>query len=257
MIEKKDIQRKKLGKRQLATVICASVLVFLIAGYATINTLIASGVIGGGGDDSSSSTADPIELRDGEALYANRGVAYPYLAKNRILTVRVDSHVDSFVMSRPVATDENGEKVEGKYEDYFVFSYDSENGKQVYYPDILEVEPDTSYTDFYSIEASDGLNAYKIDYLCAAIGALFFEDRIEPASGTDFTAIELGRYGLTAEHRERIDVDYLDSEGKLQTYTIYVGDKLITGKGYYFMLDGRNYIYTAPSGETLSNSPRR
>lgn len=254
MIESKNRRKKGLGKRQIATVVCASMLVLLIAGYAVINALIASGVIGGVGDNTGgSSVTAPTDIREGESVYNNRGIAYPYLAKENIISVSVSSHADAFVMKRPNLKDEEGNSVEGKYDDYFVFSYEDENGNpKVYQPEIMIKEPDTAYTDFYAIEGSDGLNAYKVDYLCAAIGALYFSDRIEPEEGDKLTASQLNRYGLTADKREVIFIDYLDSQGKKQTYTIYIGDKLIAGYGYYFMIDGREYIYTAPTGDTLS-----
>ena len=238
-----QVKKKKFGKKELGIVICASVLLLLIIGYAVISSLISAGVFNGGTNQGTASTA-PTDIREGESVYANRGVVYPYLKKDKIISVSVKSHADSFILKRPAAEEE------GKYESYFEFYYQNDNGEiNIYYPDILAEEPDTSYTDFYSIEGSDGLNAYKIDYLCAAIGALYFDNRIEPEEDR---AAQLNRYGLTAEKRETIYVDYLDENGEKKSHKIFVGDKLITGRGYYFMLDGRDYIYTSISGDTLS-----
>ncbi len=239
-----QVKKKKFGKKELGIVICASVLLLLIVGYAVINSLINAGVFNGNANNGGSSVSAPTDIREGESVFNNHGVVYPYLPKSNILSVTVQSHNDSFIMRRP-GTDE-----EGKYEGYFVFYYEKDNGElDVYYPDILTEEPDTSYTSFYSIEGSDGLNAYKIDYLCAAIGALYFDNRIEPEENR---AAQLNRYGLTAEKRETIFIDYLDEKGEKQSYKLFVGDKLITGRGYYFMLEGRDYIYTSVSGDTLS-----
>ena len=241
-----QVKKKKFGKKELGIVICASVLLLLIVGYAVLNSLINAGVFDGSQSGDGSSVSAPTDIREGESVYNNRGIVYPYLQKNNILSVTVKSHADSFILKRPAGEEE------GSYESYFEFYYQNDDGElDVYYPDILSKEPDTDYTDFYSIEGSDGLNAYKIDYLCAAIGALYFDNRIEPES-EETRAAQLSRYGLTAEKRETIYVDYLDDEGEKQSYKIFVGDKLITGMGYYFMLDGRDYIYTSVAGDTLS-----
>lgn len=238
-----QVKKKKFGKKQLSIVICSSVLVLLIAGYAVINTLISGGFFNQSSDGGGSAGA-PTDIREGESLYNSRGVAYPYVSKNNILSVSVKSHKDSFIMKRPEADEE------GKYESYFVFYHQKDDGEfDVYYPDILAEEPNTDYTSFYAIEGSDGLNAYKIDYLCAAIGALYFDNRIEPEE--DHGA-QLSRYGLTVEKRETIYIDYLDKNGEKQSHKLYIGDKLITGRGYYFMVDGRDYVYSSSVGDRLS-----
>ena len=253
MIDSKNIKKKGLGKRQISIIICASVLVLLIAGYAVISTLISAGVIGGTGENTGSSVTAPTDIRDGEGTLNNRHTAYPYVKTNQIISVAVKSHADNFMMKRPNAEKEDGTLDEDKYESYFIFYYEDENGDlKAYYPDILSEEPDTQYTDFYAIENSDGLNATKLEYLCAAIGALYFEERIEPEDGGKLSIEQYNRYGLTADKRETIYIDYLDSEGKKQTHTVFVGDKLITGRGYYYMIEGREYIYSAPSGDNLS-----
>ena len=255
MIETKNIKKKGIGKKQIPIIICSSVLVLLIAGYAVISSLISAGVFGAKEETGSTAVTPPDVFEEqGESIFNNRGVAYPYLQKSKIVSVTVKSHKDSFIIKRPNAKDDEGNTVDSKYEDHFLFYYMTDTGDlDVYYPDILEEEPDTQYTDFYAIESSDGLNAYKIDYLCAAIGALYFEDRIEGESEDGkLTAAQYNRYGLTADKRETVYIDYLDAEGKKQSYTVFIGDKLITGYGYYFMIEGREYIYTAPAGETLS-----
>ena len=240
MIQPKNI---KFKKNKLSVIICASVLLLLIAGYVVIEALIGAGAFKGEGDNNSA-TRQPLDLRDGEATYNGQGVAYPYVSKNNILSVTVDSDKDAFVMARPNATDENGDIIEEKYLDYFVFSYDSGDGKRVYYPDILVEEPNTSYTDLYAIEGSDGLNAYKIDYLCAAIGALYFSNRIDISEEASERAKQLERYGLSGNEMETIYISYVDSEGQEKEHVIFVGDKLVNDAGYYFMIKGRSCVYT-------------
>ena len=226
---------KKLNKRHISIIATASVLVLLILSYIIINSLIGSGAIGGGNDQSQ---LKPPEIIEGEGIYNNRGTVYPYIPKANIISVAVSNHNDAFAMVRP-----DGEK-ENTYKDHFILYYGDENGNlNPYYPEIMEKESDTSYSDFYAVEGQGGLNLYKMDYLFAAIGALYFDNRIEPEADIDS---QLKRYGLDEEHRETIYFSYL-SDGKVMEKKIFVGDTLISGTGYYFMLEGRDYIYTSES----------
>lgn len=230
---------KKMHKKKLAIILTASLLVLLIASYAIMSAVISSGVANSGGQN----TTDIPEIKDGEAIYNGRAVVYPYVSKANIVSVAVSSHLDAFVMSRPET------EIKNVYENYFMFYYGDENGELVaYYPEIMYEESGTNYTDFYATEGADGLNVYKIDYLCATIGALYFDQRIEPEADRE---AQLNRYGLDEEHRETIYFSYLDQNGKLSEHKIYIGDSLITGIGYYFMIEGRDHIYTSSASERL------
>ena len=232
------VEKRKIGKKSLAIIITASVLALLIAAYVIMSAVISSQSPGSG---SGSAGSGIPEIKDGEAIYNNTAVVYPYISKSKIISVAVSSHKDAFVMSRP-----EGEE-QGSYENYFMFFYQDTNGDlAAYYPDIMMEEADTSYTDFYSVEASDGLNMYKIDYLLAAIGALYFDQRIEPEEDR---AAQLNRYGLGTDQRETVYISYLDDDGNTCEQKIFIGDKRITGVGYYFMLEGRDYIYTSAASD--------
>lgn len=235
-----QVKKTKLDKKHLAIIITASVLVLLIVAYAIISTLITSGLIG---DSGNTNSKNPPEILEGEAILNNRGIVYPYISSADIISIAVgskDPEKDSFLMTRPIKDD-------GNYESYFAFFYNDRDGNSVaYYPPILSKDSNTEYTDFYSIENSDGLNAYKINYLCAAIGALYFDERINPEEDKD---AQLARYGLDEDNRDTIIIQYVDSEGMQREHKVYVGDSLITGVGYYFMLEGRDYIYTSEASE--------
>ncbi len=234
-----QVKNKKLNKKQLTIIITASVLAFLIIAYAVISTLISSGLIG---DNNGGGSSQRPEVLDGESIINGMSAAYPYIAKSSLLSVAVSSHKDAFYMFR----DKNDE---GAYNSYFEFVYENDDGKPVSYnPAILSKDYNTKYTDFYATESSDGLNATKIDYLCAAIGALYFDERINPEEDRES---QLRRYGLSKEDRETILISYINSEGKEDEITIFVGDSLITGVGYYYMIEGRDYIYTSAASERL------
>ncbi len=246
MIQKTE---RKISKRHLTVIITALVLVLLIVAYVVIDA-----VVNASSNNQSGGASNPpptVNTEIGESVYLNNAVAYPYIAKDSIKSISVSSDVDSFYMHRDVDD-------EGNLLDYFLFFYEPTVGnKEPYLPDIVFTENNFDYTSLYAVEGSDGLNVYKVDYLCAAIGAMFFDEAIPvPVGETDEKKEErrqtLNRYGLNVEDRETIIVTYIDGDGNEKTHRIYIGDKLITGKGYYYMLEGRDVVYTSASSERLS-----
>ena len=240
------IQKKQgLNKKHLSIIITSAVLVVLITAYVLL-TAILPGIIANSGGNKK----DPPDILEeiGESLYSNKAIVYPYLKKDKITSITVGSHVDKFSMVRPTDKSDNT-----KYLDYFIFYYEDDNGKfKEYFPNISSTDVDFNYTDLYSKEESDGLGMYKIDYLCAAVGALFFDERIALSSDPAEKDTQLNRYGLGKEEKETIIIGYVDSDGKDSEYRIHIGDKLITGNGYYFMIDGRDYVYASSGSNTLS-----
>ncbi len=252
---------KNTKKRYISIAVTAAVLVLLISAYIIVEVIL-SGLSGG----SPSQSIDPPEVMSGESVYGNSPIVYPALTSKNILAVRVDKNLrdeetdevlrgedgkiltDTFMMSKP--KDDKGERT-----DHFIFSYISDpltNDIKVYYPEILYEDAYTDYSDLYSVEQSTGLNLRKIEYLCAAVGVLYFDNRIMLSDKAEEKAAQLNRYGLSEEDRETVTITYADDKGIEKRYTVHIGNKLITGIGYYFMLDGRDCIYTSSSSEALS-----
>ena len=238
---------KKFNKKHLYIIITSLILALLIAAYIVINALFNSGAIGG--TDTGNGTGSTITYDEsiGESQYLGTPTVYSYIKKDNILKMSIKSEVDDFIMQRPQ------EKDSGKYLSYFVFRYkDKDSGKYVdYMPNIAFTGEKFTYDDLYAIETSDGLNATKIEYLCAMIGALYFQNKVELKAETRDEQLEM--YGLDEEHREVITIDYLDGEGNVKKHTVYIGDKLITGTGYYFMLDGREIVYASAQSDRLGS----
>ena len=234
-------KQNRFQKKRRYIIITAIALAFSIALYTVVSILINAGVFNSA-DTGTSIT--PPEVLEGEAVLNNKGIAFPYIKPADIISVSVKSHKDRFTIMRPASSEE------GKYESYFKYYYEDEKGNPIeYYPEILNEEPNTDYTSFYAIENSDGLNAYKLDYLCAAIGALYFEERIEVEEDR---AAQLDRYGLSGNDRETVMVEFINADGEKESVTVYIGDQPITGVGYYFMIAGRDYIYTSAASDRLS-----
>lgn len=247
-----QIKKKKLTKKQIAIIATASVVLFLTVALIIVNAIVGS-ISSGNGEGSS---VAPPEVLEGEGIANNRAVAYPYVEKGKMLIIDVDNHNDSFMILR-------GGNAEQGYDNYFSLVYTNENGDDVpYYPAIISQDKGQNYTDFYAIDPSNGYNMYKLDYLAASIGALYFNERISLSADATEKSAELNRYGLSEEERETVSFSYLAPENEAEKasesnpvvqkkHVIYIGDKLISGKGYYFMIAGRDYVYTSYSSSSF------
>ena len=237
---------RKLGKKYVHIIITSFILVLLITAYIIINALFNSGAIGGTDTGSTSGSTITYDESIGESQYLGTPTIYSYIKKANITKISVTSHVDEFVMQRPQMKDS------GEYLSYFIFRYKDDASKELidYMPNITFTGEGINYDSLYAVETSDGLNATKIDYLCAMIGALYFQNKVELKADTADEQLKM--YGLDEKNRETITIDYLDADGKEQKHTVYVGNKLITGMGYYFMLDGRDMIYASAQSDRLS-----
>ena len=115
-------------------------------------------------------------------------------------------------------------------------------------PGITDTESDFDYSTLYSIVESDGYGMPRISYLCSAVGALYFEERImrpEGVSREDFFA----DYGLDEASCEVITVGYYNGDN-VEAKKIRVGDKVVTGTAYYYAVsdgaDGyRDCVYVS------------
>lgn len=237
MIQKTEKYRKKT---KFNVILTASVLVFLVLFYVVMNAIIGAT---GDGSGTGSGDGDKLPIESGESYYGSNRIAYPYFSEQNVQSIVVsykddDGAKQKFMIYRQ------------KTSDSFIFYYSDENGDMVKYaPPICTEEYDFDYSELYAIESSDGLNLFKLNYLCAALGVLYFHERIPLSENNAERAAQLNRYGLGEGDREGISVTYLDKDGKQQTNNIFVGDKLITGLGHYFMIEGRDYVYN-----TISNN---
>lgn len=221
------VKKFKLKGKSLAASVVAAVLVLLIIAYAVIAAILPT--VQNGGE-----APELPELMDGEAYYGTNAIAYPSISQSAIQSVSVLSESGDFFMKRPKAGED------------FIFYYTDEYGKDcVYYPPICSEEEGFDYSSLYAIEPETGLNMQKITYLCTTLGVLYFTERIPLAEET--RAAQLSRYGLNAEDRDSIYFTYLDKDGKEQSLHIYIGDRLVIGTGYYFMIKDRDYVYTSIS----------
>lgn len=225
---------KKKIKKPLLLAILAGILVILTVGAIVINAITSSA-----GDDEEVTKEPPKIIEGVEAVVNGQAAAYPQVTESEITFIRVLGD-DEYVLMRGGADGEDGEK-EGAFN---LFYRDAVGTLQMYYPEICEKDPTFDYEELYAVEQGDDYGRIpKITYLCTAIGTAYFDERIEITENTD-----LERFGLAdSQSPVRVDYNYTNEAGETKTRKIIIGKKNITGVGYYFKVDDRNYIYSGIS----------
>ena len=234
-------RKKPLTKKQLATVVAAAALVLLIVAYivigAIINAISAS-------QDGGAATPD-IDESVGESLYGNYAVAYDVFEDKDVQAIDVsyrtkDNSQDSskvlrhYSMRRPSKNSD------------FIFGYTDSNGKLMPYMPPISDTDGFAYSDLYAADSS-GYGIYKLSYLIVAVSVMYFDEKMElPAEGAERQRMLL-RYGFGEDEVQKINVTYYDGRGEEKKHEILIGDLAIDGSGYYFTVDGRNYIYSSMS----------
>ena len=210
----------------------------------------------------------PVEIIEeiGEWKFADSAIAYPYIDEPKFLMIRIEGADGEYALMRPesgtvttttIAKDKYEKEIydkDGKpvYErvnqEAFLLYYKDANGEmQVYYPAIADTDPSFEYEDVYAVEENDSFGSiYKIIYLTTALGTTYFDQRIDLTKmDVNQKHEELAKYGLYGSDAVKVTFTYIDDEsGETSTHKITIGDKLITGSGYYFMVDNRDYIYS-------------
>ena len=229
-------QIKKKMKKSVLIAILAGVLAVLTVAAILLNTLLLSD----GGDDTGSSTPKP-EIIEGEGIYADSAIAFPRVEEKNIDAIHVYGDRE-YIFKRDQLT-ETGPATGP----FILFYEDVETGEfSAFYPDITDADANFEYEDLYAVELNDGYGTIpKITYLCSAIGTPYFEERIPIASSGEQREIDLSIYGLSEEDNPlKIDLEYYDADGNIGKHTITLGAQLITGTGYYYTVDGRDYVYS-------------
>ena len=195
-----------------------------------------------GGDEPS--TIDPPDIIDGESTYGSSALAYPTMKESDIKRITVNNKTSSYTLLR-------SEQVKGAFMLYY---QDEEGHTQVYYPEICEQDSTFEYQDLYAIEGNDGYNTiYKLTYLCVALEYPYFTERIPLSKDNTERSIQLKEYGFDTEKAQTVTFDYVikaQSENEKDTtvtHRITIGSKNITGTGYYYMVDDRDFVYNTNS----------
>lgn len=231
---------KKKMKKPLIIVILAACLAVLIGAAILINTLIAAQNSNSGSTDGGTKLPEIIP-EIGEVISSKKAVAYTPVSEQQIKFISVVGEYD-YSFYRP---DSEGEK-----KNSFILSYrDDEGNIQTYYPLISMEDPTFSYEDMFAFEQNDNYGTiYKLTYLCSAIGTPYFDERIKVDDDEEKRNEELRAFGLSKEDKTvRIYFNYYNKDGVEEEHYLTLGESLIVGRGYYFMVDDRPYVYTTYS----------
>ncbi len=232
---------KKRNKKAIMLSVLAGILALLIAGAIITDALIGSDANGQGGTND---TPAPEIIEGLEDVYNKSAVAYTHVPEASIELIRVKGDSE-YLLWRGVR-EETKEGEEPADRPFMFYYFDANGDMQMYYPDICDSDPTFDYEDLYALESNDTFGKIpKLTYLCTAIGTTYFSERIElPENETDREKM-LSLYGLSEEDSPvRVDFTYINKGGAEQTRTLRIGDRNITGAGYYFMVDDRNYVYS-------------
>ena len=240
------VVERKLNKTQLAIIWLLVISLLLAAAYVTVIVIVNKKATGGTSSGSTNLTPLP-----GESTYLNQLIAYPTIEESNITFIELENKNGRFGVSRYPNDLGN-----------FLFHYyvDGEEGAIPYTPPIINAEGEYNYENLYAVETNDGYGMiYYLTYLCAALGAPYFTERIElPAADTEENIAKrnalLREYGLTQDSstvyftygKRDSSTGHIIEDSEEYHYLI-IGDKALSGNGYYFMVDNRNYVYYTQS----------
>ncbi len=247
MRTRQEIERlsRQKRKRQLLLILL-SVFAVALTAMILLLTLLPENEATVPGDKT------PPEIIEGlESLNGNYAIAYPTMEEGQIKKIKItnknsykdnynsveDAPETSYVLERK--KDANGK---------FVLTFwDEEGNEHEYRPEILSADSSFDYESLYAIEQNDGYNRiHKLTYLCIALELPYFDERINLKENAEERARQLRHFGLD-EPQTKIEFEYEDEKGNRITRRLAIGDRNITGLGYYFMVDDRPYVYNSTS----------
>ena len=206
-------------------------LVSVVAAIILVSVMSDSG--------SQGDETEPPEILAGESLDNNYPIAYPSVQESqiqRIVITNKASYKDYYGEDKAPSTSYvllRDEELDGN----FVLYYEDLDGNaQVYYPKVADEDAAFDYESLYSIEQNDGYGRiYKLTYLCVALELPYFTDRIALLPEGEKRDSQLRGFGLD-EPQAVITFDYVNENKETVTRSIKIGDRNVTGFGYYFMV---------------------
>ena len=237
---------RKLNKAQLATIWLLVISLLLAAAYVTV-IVIVNKIANDNQNSSGGLTADDI-IEGVEGTYLGQAIAYPALTEDQITNIEVSGPDNRFGISR-YPNDLGSFRLH--------YYPNGDESSLIYFnPPILNAD-NANYEGLYAIEQNDGYGRiYCLTYLCAALTSPYITERIElPSADTEEGAKKradlLRAYGFTQSEATTISFMYGErnadtghiEEGSEQIRILTIGKKALSGNGFYFRVDNRDYVY--------------
>lgn len=237
MVSRQEIESIRRSKKRFRTAIILSAVFLFLVAAAIVSTIFINKYL----DSLEGSVPTLPEIIEGEAIHGSSAIAYPSMEEKDIVRISIKNKNNTYTLLR---SKELGNS--------FVLYYEDEKGEmQVYYPPITEEDSSFNYNDIYAEDTTNNYGIPKLTYLCVALEYAYFSERIPLSENEQERNIQLREYGLRPDEIQTISFDYLekDAEGKEKSVTrqVKIGAKNITGNGYYFMIDDRDYAYSTTS----------
>ena len=242
----KHVKRTGLQKKYLLLIVLGAILVLLVGAYFIVRAVT-------GKEPEPTSKIPPVVDREiGEAVVNGESAAYAWLDADGKETSIESAQFTFIEITRPLGEGGVPNPAFGflrSDDGYFILFVDDEYGHAVsYVPAIVEEDASFTYDQLYATDQYGSFGAIpKILYLCTALGAPYFEERIPLAESAEERTAQLARFGLTDGERTAVSFAYLDAAGQELQRTLLIGGHSVSGGGYYFMVGGRDYIYYTAS----------
>ena len=181
------------------------------------------------------------EIFEGEAIYRGQTVAYPALDASTITRITVNNVSEGGINEFTFVKDELSDGD-------FLFTYVEDGEVKIFYPSIMGATG-IEYSDFYAIDTDNGYNAItRLNYLTSSLQHSYFGQRIALSDNPTEREEQLEDYGFGEGKESVVVFEYTDTAtARPMSHKIVIGGKTVTGSGYYFTVDNRDFIYSSSS----------
>lgn len=231
----KHITKPKISKNLFISIVLSAVFSVLLV-LSIVITSISSSL----DNETQQAVPEPPSVIEGEARQSGLALAYPSInRKNQIKYIKINNQTGEFGFIM----------MDGDTH-HTLYYVDSTGEAVIYYPDICAEDPTFNYTDLFAIVTSDGYSQYSlVDYLCLALQSPYFDVRIPLDTNPEKRAAQLKEFGFADGKTSTVSFTYTDELGYEVSKSVKIGEKSVTGTGYYFIVydNGaeRPYVYSS------------
>ena len=230
----KHVQKTKIPRNLYLTAILLAVFFALTAVLVVINLVSAALK-----DETGAQLSEIPEIIDGEARQDGLALAYPSINRKEYI---------NFIAIKNQTGEFGFMMIEG--DNYHTLYYVEDGQPKIFYPEILAVEPTFDYSQLFAIDTTDGFGRFTlVDYLCLALQSPYFDERIPFETDPAKKELQMKEFGFEDGKYGSVTFSYTDELGNTVQRSVKIGEKSVTGTGYYFIVydndTERPYIYSS------------